>query len=624
MIEPEDYAEELNQLSCRDYQRTAVISAFNCWGTASATVINLATGLGKTRCGTAICHVWSKYKPGRILWIAHRKELIGQAADTIASLTGHYPETEMGDKRATSYGLLADSNVVVASIQTLNAGYDCKYCDATGGVLAPCDKCDGKGCDDPACEGRGTVATEVNCPFCLGGTVRRVQKFKPDEFGLIVVDEAHHVFAQTHIRVRKWFERNENAKFLYLTATADRADEGALGPIFKTVAIKMPLLDGIEKGYLVPITQQSITCEHLDFSHLRTAKDFNDKNIEEVLIAEETLHEMVAPTVEITGDRRTLIFCVDKTHTKMVCELINRYKPNSARYVLGCTATDVRDKNIAGHKAGVFQYLVNCGIATEGYDDVGIQCVAIMRPTKSRPLYEQMIGRAVRPKDNPTQATAEERKAVIAASTKPVALILDFAGNSGRHKLITVFDMFEGRYPAELLDRAKRISEETNEELSTDELLKRAAAQLEEEEQRRKEESEAKRKAHLKAREAKYQTQNVDPFAWWDTLPDRIGAEKRGEPATDKQIGALAIMGVEGFKLTDISKSQASVMLETLADRKKKGLASYKQAKLLKKNGMNPDIKFAEARQVIDALAANGWRPTDAIRAMAPLNRETV
>jgi acetyl-CoA acetyltransferase len=83
-------------------------------------------------------------------------------------------------------------------------------------------------------------------------------------------------------------------------------------------------------------------------------------------------------------------------------------------------------------------------------------------------------------------------------------------------------------------------------------------------------------------------------------------------------------MGVEGYKLTDISKAQASVMLQNLDDRKKKGLASYKQAKLLKKNGMNPDIKFAEARKVIDALAANGWRPTDAIRAMAPLNRETV
>lgn len=620
-----EYEAELEASGCRDYQKRSIIGAFNCWDTASSTLINLATGLGKTFCGVTICDLWEKHKDGRILWIAHRKELIEQAAATIARLTGQYPETEMGEQRANSYGLLADSNIVVASIQTLNAGYKCSRCDGTGGILTECPDCsgEGEGCQNQLCEQRGTVPSDIDCPFCLGGKVRRVQKFKPSEFGLIVTDECHHASSSSYRRVQKWFNKNPHNKLLGLTATVDRSDGTAIGPIFQTTAISIGLCEGIDLGWLVPITQQAVSCEHMDFSHIRTNRDFNDKNIEEVLIAEETLHEMVAPTVEVAEDRRTLVFCVDKTHTKKVCELINRYKPGSARYVLGCTSEDVRAKNFTDHKNGVFQFLVNCGVTTEGYDDPGIQVVAVMRPTKSRPLYEQMIGRGTRPLTAPTELTPEERKAAIAAGPKTGCLILDFVGNSGRHKLVTTLDLFDGKYPQPLIDRAKRIKEETEEELPTEELLRRAQEQIDEEEKRQKEEAEAKRLEFLKAKEAKYRLESIDPFAWWDVLPQRMSAEKRGEPASDAQTGALMKMGVEPFKLQNISKSQASVMLESLAERKQKGLASYKQARLLRRNGMSADVSFAQARKIIDTLAANHWRMTDAIRSMAPLQGST-
>jgi hypothetical protein len=614
-MEPSDYLDELEALKCRDYQKNAVISAFNSWDSNSSSLIILPTGMGKTHVGGSICRIWEKHKHGRVLWIAHRKELIEQAAARIAKLTGFQPEIEMADQRAQRHSLLSDSNVVVASIQSLMAGRKCSTCDGTGGILAPCPVCDGDGCEDSKCEQRGTIATDIDCPFCLGGKIRRLQKFKPSEFGLIVTDEGHHSTSDTYRRVYRWFKKNEDGRLLGLTATADRSDDSALGQVYQTIAINIEMPWAIDNGWLVPITQKSITCEHLDFSNIRTtAGDLNGRDLEQLLATEETLHEMVVPTVELSGDKRTLIFCVDKTHTKLVCELINRYKPASAEYILGDTPQDDRESRFKRHQSGQFQFLVNCGVTTEGYDDPGIQIVAVMRPTKSRALYVQMCGRGTRPISPPMEETAEDRKSAIAASEKPSCLILDYVGNAGRHKLITAVNLFDGTYSAEVLDRAKRLSEESDNELPTDELIRRAQEQLDAEEERRKELEEAKRREWLKAKEVKYKEEAIDPFGWWDTLPERISATKLAKPASDNQVSALMRMGVEPARLTDISFSQASTMMKTLIERREKGLCSYKQSKLLKKNGLNPDVSFETAKRVIDALAGNSWQMNDSIR----------
>lgn len=613
-----DYEGELDRLRCRDYQKDAVIATINAWENCRSTLIVLPTGMGKTHVGGSLCRIWEQHKEGRILWIAHRKELIEQAAGRIALLTGTQPEIEMADQRAERHSLLARSSVVVASIQSLMAGRKCKTCDATGGILDVCPLCDGEGCGDSKCEGRGSIATDTDCPFCLGGRIRRLQKFRPDDFSLIVYDECHHATSGTNRRVKKWFERNESAKFLGLTATADRSDGSALGQVFQTVAINIELPTAIDNGWLVPIVQKSITCEHLDFSNVRTtAGDLNGRDLEDILATEETLHEMVAPTVELAGDRRTLIFCVDKTHTKLVCELINRYKMKSANYILGDTKEEERVDLINKHKSGQFQFMVGCGVFTEGYDDPGIQVVAVMRPTKSRALYVQMCGRGTRPIDPPLEATSEERKATIAASAKTGLLILDYVGNAGRHKLITALNLFDGKYSEDLLDRAKRIADESDEELPTEELIRRAQEQEDAEEQKRKEIEEARQREWMKAREVKYAEQIVDPFGWWDTLPQRIGAAKQGRPASEKQISALLRMGVEPLRLDDLGFSAASAMMETLVNRRKKGLCTYKQSKHMLKHNINPDVSFETASRIMDAIARNGWKCNDSIRAMA-------
>lgn len=591
----------LSTLHCRPYQYEAVESAFAEWKTHRSTLIVLPTGMGKTHTGGAICRLWDWFRKGRILWLAHRKELIEQAAERLEMLIGYPPEIEMADQKANSgRGLIGASSVVVASIQSLMAGRKCQFCG-------------GCGTDDDT----GDV-----CGYCIQGRVRRLQKFDPSSFGLIVTDEAHHGIADQYQQVYNWFSRNPLQKFLGLTATPDRGDDAALGQIFNSVAKNIELSWAIEEGWLVPIQQQSIQCSHLDFSKVRTtAGDLNGRDLEEILMAEENLHEMVLPTMEICDDRKTLIFCADRTHTQMVCELLRRYKPHSAEFILGDTDKEQRALHIANHKAGNFQYLVNCGVATEGYDDPTLQVVAVMRPTKSRALYAQMIGRGTRPINPPKEETAEERRAGIAASSKPELLILDFVGNAGKHKLINAVDILGGKYDTQVQERARKIVEKSDKAEDVEEVLKRAEGEIadEKEAERQKQIREAKRREWLKAERAKYTVEKVDPFRWYDTLPNQISAEKMKRPATEGQVNALKKFGLADKDAANKSFAEASAILNHLRKRKDKGLCSYKQSKLLQKHGCDPNMSFHNAKKVIDLLAANRWQMNDHIRKIAQM-----
>ena len=592
--------EVLSTLRCRPYQSESVESVFEQWKTVRSTLVVLPTGSGKTHLGGAICRIWERFRRGRILWLAHRKELIEQASERLELLIGHPPEIEMADQTAShGRGLLASAPVVVASIQSLMAGRKCQFCS-----------------------GNGTDEHGDICGYCIKGRVRRLQKFAPTSFGLIVTDEAHHGVADQYMQVYKWFNQNPSQKFLGLTATPDRGDETALGLIFDSVAKNVELSWAIQDGWLVPIKQQSIQCKHLDFSKVRTtAGDLNGKDLEQVLLDEESLHEMVLPTLEIAGDKKTLIFCADRLHTQMVCELIRRYKPDQAEYVLGDTDADLRAERIQKHKDGEFQFLVNCGVATEGCDDPTLQVIAVMRPTKSRALYAQMIGRGTRPKHPPMQATAEERRAAIASSEKPEVLILDFVGNAGKHKLINAVDILGGNYDQQVQERARKIIEKSEESENVEEVLKRAEGQItdEKEAERQRQIREAQKREWLKAEKAKYTVEQVDPFSWYDTLPNKISAEKLKRPATKGQVDALLKFGLKEKDVSSKSFSEAQAILSDLAKRKSKGLCSYKQSNILKKHGFNPNMSFHNAKKVIDLLAGNHWQANDHIRKIAQM-----
>jgi len=540
----------------RSYQQAAVDGIFEAWRTARSTLLVQPTGTGKT---VTFAHVINRMPMGRALVLAHREELIFQAADKIEAVTGAKPDIEMAEMRADG-AMFGKARVVVSSIQT-------------------------------QCAGRNGDA--------------RMKRFDPQEFSLLVVDEAHHATAPTYRRVLEHYGRNPDLKILGVTATPDRHDEEALGQVFDTVAYDYELLDAIHDGWLVPIHQRSVVVDGLDYSGVRTtAGDLNGADLARVMEYEETLHGIAAPTVELAAGRKTLVFAASVAHAERLCEIFNRHSTGCARFVTGTTPKDERRAMLADYAAGKFQMLVNVGVATEGFDEPGIQVVVMARPTKSRALYAQMAGRGTRPLpglvDGPDAADA--RRAAIAASAKPACEVIDFVGNSGRHKLITTADILGGNYSDEVVDRARAAAEEADgAAVDMAELLADAEKDLAEERERA-------RRAALRVK-ARYTSQVVDPFDILHIEPWRERGWDTGRQPSEKMLALLERNGIDTKGLTF---TQAKQLVGEIIHRYEERKCSFKQARLLSRYGYPTDVPFAEASRLIDALAKNNWkRPVD-------------
>ncbi len=253
----------------------------------------------------------------------------------------------------------------------------------------------------------------------------------------------------------------------------------------------------------------------------------------------------------------------------------------------GKTPKAERREAIERFTAGQVQFLLNFGVFTEGFDCPAAEVCVMARPTKSRSLYEQMLGRVLRPGDGVVDPhpTAEARKAAIAASSKPIAHVLDFVGNS-RHKLVSSVDVLGGNYSVEIRQLAEKELERKGGDPAL--ALKKAAARfafLVEEAERK----------------TKYETQHVDPFGT-STVSATGQGQKRGG-ATDGQVQFLVNLGVENDTAIGYGRRQASVVIDKLKQER----CTVKQKKLLAKHGFNPDVPFDAARKIIDEIVASGW-----------------
>ena len=180
--------------------------------------------------------------------------------------------------------------------------------------------------------------------------------------------------------------------------TAPHIYEKPLGKVFESVAFDYQLPDAIHDGWLVPIEQQFVFVDGLDLSDCRTtAGDLNGGDLARVMEIEETLHRVVAPTMELAGDQKGLVFSASVAAAQRMAEIANRHKPGCAEFICGTTPMEDRREILRRYAQSDFQYLFNCMIATEGFDESTIGVVAIARPTKSRALYAQMVGRGTRP-----------------------------------------------------------------------------------------------------------------------------------------------------------------------------------------------------------------------------------
>jgi type I site-specific restriction endonuclease len=273
-----------------------------------------------------------------------------------------------------------------------------------------------------------------------------------------------------------------------------------------------------------------------------------------------------------------------------------------ASWVCGETDREDRRRTLAEFAKGKVQVVCNCGVLTEGFDDPGVEVVIMGRPTKSRSLYSQMVGRSTRPLpgvvDGPE--TAEARKAAIAASAKASCLVVDFVGNAGRHKLITSADILGGKVSEEALERAVKRVSEAGGPVNMTEALDEAEAELREQ----KRLAEAARRANLVAK-ARFTTQSVDPFDVLALEPARARGWDQGRQLSEKQRGLLAKQGINPDNVTFAEGRQLIAEIFRRWDGK---LCSFKQAKVLRKYGYDSEVSFAEASATIDALARNGWK----------------
>lgn len=553
----------------RPYQSDAVAAIREEWQQHQSVLAVLPTGTGKTIIFALI--IIAAHTAGRVMVLAHREELINQAADKIQRVTGEVAEIEMADRRADTH-MYQRARVIVSSIQTQIAGQTGK---------------------------------------------KRMQRFDPNEFGVLIIDEAHHATAPSYREVIDHYKQNPNLKILGVTATPDRADEQALGQIFARVAYVYEITDAINDGYLVPIHARSVLIEGLDYSNIRTtAGDLNGADLAAVMSNEELLQQIADATLRETGNRKTIVFAPPGFKkdgsdafrvSERLTEILLRHKPECARLVSQDTPTDLRRQIFRDYADRRFQYLVNVGIATEGFDDPSIECVALARPTKSRSLFAQMIGRGTRPLPGLVDGieTAEARRGAIAGSAKPNVEVLDFVGNCGRHKLVTVADVLGGKHSDEAVARVIKKTADAGEVIDTARALEEAERQIHEEKlEARRLEAERRRQIIGKA---KYTTQTVDPFDILAIEPHREYQFGRPAPATESQIAALRRMGIADVP-HDLTKAHASQLIGQCSIRRRQGLCTFKQARILSKRGMSIDCSFEFAKELIDEIAIKeGW-----------------
>jgi superfamily II DNA or RNA helicase len=468
---------------------------------------------------------WDVANQGRILLIAHRKELIYQAV-AHAKRAGLTSGIEMAGRYAKN------EDVVIASVQSLNGS-------------TKCTACFGEGCD-----------------HCTEGKTKRFTRFHPRDFGLVTIDEGHHAVAKSYRNVLTWFGQNPGQKTLLVTATPKRADKKGLNNICDSVAATVTLREGIEGGWLVPIRQKFVTVDGLDISQVGESKgDLAAGQLERAFLGtdeveERQLHAIVKPTLMEAQGRKTLVFASGKEHAEKLCACFNANGTN-AEVVTDDTDDITRQQTVKRYTDGDLQVLVNCMVFTEGFDAPATAVVANCRPTKSESLYLQIIGRATRTLpgvvDGPL--TPELRKAAIAASDKPYCTILDFVGNSGEHKLISVADVLAGdRVEPIDLKEAVRIATETGEAVDIEALAEKVKQARQEQAERKEQERLRRLLTNTKADHADYTAVDVDLFEG-----QKFEASvENGAAISVPQQRFLAKLGIPKNKSKHLSKKQAS------------------------------------------------------------------
>ena len=510
----------------RPYQKSARDAIHTQWDAGhTRTLLVLPTGTGKTIVFASVAA--DQVRAGdRVLILAHRGELLEQAADKLRRSTGLVSAVEKADATCLNTWF----RVVVGSVQTLQR-------------------------------------------------TARLERFPRDYFGTIIIDEAHHAITDGYRRILDYFE---NAKVLGVTATPDRGDMRNLGEVFDSLAFEYKLTDAIKEGYLCRIMAQTIPLK-LDISAVGMSG--GDYAVGDLGTALDPYLEQIAAEMAVRcKDRKTVVFLPLIKTSQKFRDLLNAQGLCAAE-VNGQSAD--RKEVLADFDAGKYNVLCNSMLLTEGWDCPSVDCVVVLRPTKVRSLYSQMVGRGTR-----------------LSPGKSDLLLLDFLWMTDRHELCR---------PADLVceDRAvARQMTETLAESGCPEDIEQAAAQASEDVVAQREEALAKQLEEQRRKKARL----VDPLQYEMSIQaeDLAGyvpafGWEAGPPSAE-QTAALEKMGI----LPDAVESagKASLLLDRLNKRRAEGLTTPKQIRVLERYGFQSvgTWSFDAAKHMIDRIAAGGWR----------------
>ena len=521
-------------MELRPYQQAAREAVENRWEQGDdSTLLSIPTGCGKTVIFAKIAE--DRVRQGdRVLILAHRGELLDQAADKLHTATGLSCATEKAEQSCLGSWL----RVAVGSVQTL---------------MRP----------------------------------KRLAAFPRDYFGTIIIDEAHHAVSDSYGRILNHFD---SAKVLGVTATPDRGDMRNLGSVFQSLAYEYSLTKAIREGYLVPIKALTVPLK-MDLTGVGVQSgDFKPGDLDSAL--DPYLYQIADEMAKTCADRKTVVFLpLVKTSQKFRDILCSR----------GFRAAEVNGESpdraeiLAAFDRGEYNVLCNSMLLTEGWDCPEVDCVVVLRSTKVRALYCQMVGRGTR-----------------LAEGKDHLLLLDFLWNTEKHELCR---------PACLICEDEEVQQKMTQQL---EQQPGVPVDIEEAENKASEDVVADRESKLAEQlesMKKRKSKLVDPLQYEMSIQSQdltgyvpsFGWES--SPPTDKQKKDLEKRGIDPDAVESAGKAEQ--ILRTVAQRQISGLATPKQIRCLEKYGFQHvgSWSFDAAKNLINRIAANGWRVPRSITA---------
>ena len=514
-------------MELRKYQQESINSIQEEWNNGrKRTLLVLPTGCGKTVVFTKLAEEMVK-QGKRVLILAHRTELLEQASDKLFKITGLKTALEKADSTAIG----SWCRVSVGSVQTLQRD-------------------------------------------------KRLNQFPKDYWDVIIVDEAHHILSDGYMKVMKYFDV---ANVLGVTATPDRSDMRNLGSYFDSLAYEYSLVQAIKEGYLSKIKALTIPLG-LDLSNVSmSAGDFKASDVGTAL--DPYLEQIADEMVKQCADRKTVVFLPLVKTSQKFRDILNA-KGFRAAEVNG--ESKDRSEVLEDFEKDRYNVLCNSMLLTEGWDCPSVDCVVVLRPTKVRALYSQMVGRGTRLHPG-----------------KEELLLLDFLWHTERHELCRPAHLI-CETPEVAQKMVENMEEQTGVMLDLEDMEVKAAEDV----VAQREEALAKQLEEMRKRKRKL----VDPLQFEMSIHaedlsnyvPNFGIEQ--SPPTKNQLQALEKFGIFTDEIGNYGK--ASKLLDRLSKRQSEGLTTPKQIRLLERYGFrNVGLwSFESANKLINRIAASGWR----------------